>query len=153
MDIGDIIIRRADAAELVDLRHRVLRLGLPRTDAIFDDDESPTSGHFGAFVEGVAVCCATFHLKPWQSAPAFQLRGMATDPDYRGRGVGRAVLDLAEKTMTADRQILQLWCNAREPAVPFYQNAGWAIASERFEIPTAGPHFRMAKRVVPCASA
>jgi GNAT superfamily N-acetyltransferase len=146
MDVEGIIIRRADAAELVDLRHRVLRQGLPREQAIFPGDELPTSGHFGAFADGIAVCCATFHLSQWDDQPAYQLRGMATDTAYRGRGLGRAVLELAEKTITADRRILQLWCNAREIAVPFYQTAGWVIVSERFHIPTAGPHFRMTKR-------
>jgi hypothetical protein len=42
---------------------------------------------------------------------------------------------------------LLLWCNARVPAVPFYREMGWAVVSEPFEIPTAGPHVRMVKRL------
>ena len=41
----------------------------------------------------------------------------------------------------------QLWCNARTPAVGFYQRMGWAVVSDVFEIPTAGPHVRMTKRL------
>ncbi len=142
-----VTVRRATGAEMVDLRHAVLRQGLPRTDAIFSADCVSSSGHFGAFLDGETLCCATFHLNHWEDAAAFQLRGMATHPAYRGRGLGAAVLTLAERTMTAEQNVLQLWCNAREPAVPFYQSMGWKVVSERFEIPTAGPHYKMAKRV------
>ena len=38
-----------------------------------------------------------------------------------------------------------LWCNARVPAVPFYQKHGWQVVSEPFEVPTAGPHVKMIK--------
>jgi hypothetical protein len=40
-----------------------------------------------------------------------------------------------------------MWCNGRQPAAPFYERLGWTIASEAFEIPTAGPHFRITKRL------
>jgi hypothetical protein len=30
-------------------------------------------------------------------------------------------------------------------AIGFYQKLGWKIESEEFEIPTAGPHFKIAK--------
>jgi predicted GNAT family N-acyltransferase len=146
MNLDGIIVRQADGSELIDLRHRVLRAGLPREEAMFAGDEKPTSAHFGAFADGVCVCCASFHLNEWEGKPAYQLRGMATDLAYRGMGLGKAVLELGESTITADGKVPQLWCNAREIAVPFYKSAGWEIVSERFQIPTAGPHFRMTKR-------
>ena len=37
--------------------------------------------------------------------------------------------------------------NARIAAVPFYQSMGWKIVSELFDIPTAGMHHRMIKRM------
>jgi hypothetical protein len=42
-----------------------------------------------------------------------------------------------------------LWCNARRtiPAAGFYQKQGWTIVSDIFEIPTAGPHVKMSKRL------
>jgi len=40
-----------------------------------------------------------------------------------------------------------LWCNARVPAVGFYESLGWRVVSERFEIPTAGPHVKMVRRL------
>ena len=42
-----------------------------------------------------------------------------------------------------------LWCNARVPYVPFYEAMGWRVVSGQFEIPTAGPHVKMLKRLAP----
>jgi GNAT superfamily N-acetyltransferase len=147
VDDRPLTIRRAVADEIVDLRHRVLRSGLPRESAIFPGDELPTSRHFGAFDGPKAVCCATFHLEPWQGEPAWRLRGMATDDNFRGKGVGRALLNFAEEIVISENPIRLFWCNARTPAAQFYQSLDWKIVSDVFEIPTAGPHYVMVKRL------
>jgi GNAT superfamily N-acetyltransferase len=144
-----ITIRRATAAELIDLRHRVLRAGLPREEAVFDGDDLPTSRHFGAFDGAHTVCCATFHRADYENEPAWRLRGMATEEAFRGKGVGREVLNYAEQALRNDDAIRLLWCNARLVAIPFYEGLGWQIVSELFDIPTAGPHHRMIKRLLP----
>ena len=145
-DLGVVKIRRATLADIADLRHRVLRVGLPRESAIFTGDDLPGTRHFAAFYTDRAVSCASFHENPWQAEPAWQLRGMATDDAFRSKGVGRALLAFAESSLRQERSdIHRLWANARVPAVRFYQSLGWAIASEMFDIPTAGPHFRMTK--------
>jgi GNAT superfamily N-acetyltransferase len=149
---SEIVVRPARWEEIVDLRHAVLRQGLPREEAIFPGDDAATSRHCGAFCADVVVGCATFHASEWESEPAWQLRGMATLPEFRGKGVGRAVLE----AMEADFEVAGhppagtlLWCNARTPAVGFYETMGWRVVSERFEIPTAGPHVKMIKRLKP----
>ena len=86
-------------------------------------------------------------LAGWEDSPAWQLRGMATDARYRGKGIGTAVLQLAEKTVIATGFSRLLWCNARVPALAFYERQGWRVMSEQFDIPTAGPHRKMLKRV------
>jgi len=139
-----VIVRRAQPDEIIDLRHRVLRAGLPRHEAVFPGDDLPTSSHFAALSKDAMVLgCATFHLNTWQDRPAFQLRGMATDPAWVGKGIGTAVLNFAVESIKATSPVRQFWCNARLIAIPFYEKLGWRIASERFEIPTAGPHHRM----------
>ena len=40
-----------------------------------------------------------------------------------------------------------LWANCRTPAAVFYSKAGWIKVSDEFEIPTAGPHFKMVRRL------
>jgi predicted GNAT family N-acyltransferase len=143
---GALTIRRATLADVADLRHRVLRIGLPRESAIFDGDDRSTTRHFAAFYTERAVCCATFHENQWQGEPAWQLRGMATDQDFQSKGAGRALLAFAISSLQQEQpSIRRLWANARAPAVRFYQSLGWEIASDEFEIPTAGPHYRITK--------
>jgi GNAT superfamily N-acetyltransferase len=145
--VGQVRVRVGPAKlqDIIDLRHVVLRQGLPREEAIFKGDDAPTTHHFAAFANGNCVGCATFHLNEWEGKPAYQLRGMATAPEFRSGGIGSALLDLAEQTLRSAGPIRQLWCNARTPALNFYKRQGWTAVSDEFFIPTAGPHFRMTK--------
>jgi GNAT superfamily N-acetyltransferase len=146
VDRHALVIRRAEMGEVIDLRHRVLRAGLPRETAVFTGDDLPTTRHFGVFHNAKTICCATFHANQWQGAPAWQLRGMATDDSFRSKGVGRELLLFAEASLREEGPTRQLWANARVPAVRFYQSLGWEIVSAVFDIPTAGPHYKMSKK-------
>jgi GNAT superfamily N-acetyltransferase len=142
-------LRRAPVEELIDLRHDVLRHGLPREAAMFDGDEAPTTRHYGAFEGTTVVGCATLMLNQWEGEPAWQVRGMATDARFRSRGLGAALLGLAEAELGAEcSPVRLLWCNARVPAIRFYEKLGWAVRCEPFDIPTAGPHVKMTKRLL-----
>ena len=139
-----MIIRRISGPEVIDLRHTVLREGLPRETAIFPGDDDPNARHYGAFENGRLLGCVTLHPSKWEDSPAFQLRGMAVVPDLQSRGIGKSLIDFLEQDLSAN-PIRQLWCNARVPAADFYSKLGWRIVSDVFEIPTAGPHVRMTK--------
>ncbi|HEY2586466.1 MAG TPA: GNAT family N-acetyltransferase, partial [Tepidisphaeraceae bacterium] len=82
---------------IIDLRHIVLRQGMPREAAIFDGDHDPTAVHVAAIAGDAVVGCATLHLSRWEDQPAWQLRGMAVAEGYRDSGIGgelvRAVLE------------------------------------------------------------
>lgn len=136
-------IRRVTLDEILDLRHRLLRQGLPREAAIFDGDRSEQAAHFGAFDDGALVGCATLHGSKWENNPAWQLRGMAVTESHQKRGVGRQLLRFIDSESVNAGDERRLWCNARVPAAPFYEKLGWVVVSEVFEIPTAGPHVRM----------
>lgn len=72
----------------------------------------------------------------------WRIRGMATAPHARGRGAGTAVLD----TLLAharERGARRVWCNARTPAVSFYERVGLRVSSEEFELPKIGAHVVM----------
>ena len=155
---SEIITRPVSLEEVVDLRHAVLRQGLPRSEAIFPGDDAPTSLHYGVFHgNGQILCCATLHASQWESEPAWQLRGMATAPEARRQGLGRRLLARMEQDLRSAAartgSPLLLWCNARVPAVQFYQGLRWRVVSDQFDIPTAGPHVRMVKRLQPAPAA
>jgi predicted GNAT family N-acyltransferase len=139
-------VRPVPAGAIVDLRHRVLRPGRPRETAMFDGDDLPTSHHFAAIDGGGRIIgCASFHLNPFEGEPAWQLRGVATDAGWVGRGVGRRVLTAGEADVLGRTPRL-MWCNARAEAVGFYERLGWSVCSETFDVPFVGPHYRMRKR-------
>jgi GNAT superfamily N-acetyltransferase len=139
-------IRPITAEETLPLRHTILRAGLPREMAIFPGDEAKSSRHFGAFLDEKLVGVATIHFATLLDRPdfdpAYQVRGMATAPEVRGLGAGRALLEACiEAARRAGAQ--WIWCNARTPAAGFYTRHGFKTQGGIFDIPTAGPHFRM----------
>jgi arsenate reductase len=75
---------------------------------------------------------------------AWRLRAMAVKSELQGLGLGRNLLrDGADAVKEADHNATMLWCNAREPAVPFYRSCGWEVVSEQFDIEGVGPHYAM----------
>ncbi len=140
------MIRAITAEETIAIRWPVLRPGFPRETAIFAGDDIATAKHFGAFDGGRLVGVASIYLAPMperaDAAPAWQLRGMATLPEVRGRSFGCALLDACVAHARAEHAAL-LWCNARTSAAAFYTKHGWQIVGAEFDIPTVGPHFRM----------
>lgn len=126
-----------DREGLIDLRWHVLRPGRPRSSARFDGDDAPSTVHLAARgAEGRVVGCATLI-----DARGMQLRGMAVDPAWQGRGVGAAIVARAQE-MAAERGV-ELWCNARLSASGFYAACGWDPEGEIFEVPGIGPHVAM----------
>jgi GNAT superfamily N-acetyltransferase len=134
-------VRLVTAAEIIDLRHRVLRAGLPRSMAIFPGDEDAAAIHLAAFDGIHLIGCATLHR---QENGTYQLRGMAVESDRQRGGVGKLLLAEAERRAVANGA-RAVWANCRTPAVPFYAKFGWKIVSDEFIIETAGPHFKMVK--------
>jgi len=145
-----IAIQRVGVDRILELRHRILRAGLPPESARFEGDDAPTTLHFAAFAPGSEsrlAGCLSFMLNSFNHEPAWQLRGMAVDAPDQRRGVGRKLIAHAEEALAREGQAGLLWCNARLPAAGFYEKLGWATVSEVFEIPTAGPHVKMTKRL------
>jgi GNAT superfamily N-acetyltransferase len=67
---------------------------------------------------------------------------MATAEDRRNEGVGTAVLEAVIEHVRRHGGGL-LWCNARTPAVSFYERAEFATRGERWDDPILGPHIAM----------
>ena len=135
------------AEDTISIRWPVLRPGFPRETAIFAGDELTTAKHFGVSFGGSLVGVASIYpaLLPEKpdASPSWQLRGMATLAEFRHAGFGTRLLDACVSHARAERASL-IWCNARTSAATFYAKHGWQIVGEEFDIPTVGPHFRMA---------
>lgn len=142
---------RISLAEIIDLRHRVLRAGLPVETAHFDGDGHAQTWHVASrWLDtddrpGGLICCASFMFVPFENRMGWQLRGMATEPSLQGQGWGKDLLNWAMQKIVEKEYVRFFWCNARQEAYRFYEKQGWEYRSKEFDIPTAGPHRKMSK--------
>lgn len=138
----------ASLEEVIPLRHRILRKGRPVETAYFAEDRDEKTSHFGLFDnEQHLVCCLTITPKSYNGEDAWQLRGMATDELWQGKGLGSQLVQKAIEAIQNQEKKTLIWCNARESAVGFYEKLGWKIDSERFSIEPIGPHYKMVSTI------
>jgi GNAT superfamily N-acetyltransferase len=158
------MIRPISAAETRPLRAAVLRPGTPSERLTYPGDDHADALHVGAFDLGTdggerLVGIASVYPEPppeahrgaipedaYPHGAAFRLRGMATLPESRGAGHGRALLDACFEQVR-ERGAGYLWCNARVVALPFYQAMGLVPVGDAFEIEGIGPHYVMWRAV------
>lgn len=146
-DRSPVLIRPVPAAEVRPLRQLVLRPGRPPGDSVYPGDNDEGTVHLAAFDGGRVAGIASLYreARPGQ-AVGWRLRGMATDPDRRGRGYGAALLAACEDHV-ATHGGGELWCNARVGALGFYRQAGFETVGDEFEVAGIGPHYVMTKLV------
>lgn len=140
------MIRFISLDEVFDIRNIVLREGkMPPGQPRFPSDDVAGVFHLGYFVDDVLVCVASFHpenKEPYTQGVGYQLRGMATLQQYRGKSIGAQLLNFAIVYLRGQRANY-IWCNARKNAVRFYQSIGFEIVSPEFEVAGIGPHYVM----------
>ena len=138
------MVRCISLEETLDLRNRMLRNNVGIDHARFIEDAFSGVFHVGYEKEENIVCVATFIPvnHPKYQANGYQLRGMATDVNHSGKGLGSAVMDFAFDKLRSQR-VQYLWCNARKSATPFYEKLGFYIISDEFIVEGIGPHYQM----------
>jgi GNAT superfamily N-acetyltransferase len=143
-------VERVPAAVTWALRQAVLRPHRQVEEVALSDDDEPTTASFAAVdrdgavlsTARVALAAPPDVLEPPAGAASWQLRGLATRPDLRGRGIGTAVLEGAVAHVARCGGGL-LWCNARLAALPLYRRAGFAPSGEAWDDPEIGRHIVM----------
>jgi predicted GNAT family N-acyltransferase len=129
--------------ELLPLRNALLREGkLTNEQCRNTTDSLPGAFHLGYHINGDLVCIASFHPQSHGdfAGTGYQLRGMATVEEFRGRGIGNQVLNFGIVYLRGQK-VNYLWCNARKKALPFYLNMGFEVISDEFQLPGIGPHY------------
>jgi predicted GNAT family N-acyltransferase len=135
--------------ELLALRNQLLRPGRPLEDCHFPGDNAESALHYGAFAADRLVAIASLLRNPLPNdatTMALQVRGMATLPEYRGRGVASELLRLCVEDACM-QGAERIWCNARRHAVGLYLRQGFASVGEEFDIPGIGPHYQMCREL------
>ncbi|MCB0791719.1 MAG: GNAT family N-acetyltransferase [Flavobacteriales bacterium] len=138
-------IRKIPVEDTLDLRQRVLRPHQSAADLVFTHDRDPDAFHLGAFAADMLIGVASFTPEAHEEVAGlrpYRLRGMAVRPEHRKKGVGAALMDTGRQEMAA-RGCDILWCNARTPAVAFYQRQGMRVIGPPFVIEGIGEHRAM----------
>ncbi|MGH8991374.1 MAG: GNAT family N-acetyltransferase [Acidimicrobiia bacterium] len=140
-----MLVAEIEAAQTYDLRRRVLRGGRAEHLA-FPEDDRPGAFHLGARLVAGGPIVAVASLSPEPTPhrperPAARLRGMVTEPDLQGQGLGRVLLAEATARLRVDG-VEVLWANARDNALGFYDRLGFETLGEGFLAGPAGdiPH-------------
>lgn len=78
-----------------------------------------------------------------------QLRQVAVEPAVQRQGIGRALVEAAERR-AAMEGAREIWLNARDTAYRFYASLGYGFDGEQFESElTRIPHRRMSRTIDP----
>lgn len=135
--------------DLLPIRNEVLRDGkLTPNECRFPTDEVEGVFHLGYFADDILSSITSLSPQNYngQAGNGYQLRGMATLAQHRGKGFGGELIDYAVNHLH-DKQADYIWCNARKVAVKFYQRSGFEIISNEFEIKGIGPHYVMRRKL------
>lgn len=128
----------------LDLRSRILRNGKPLLECTFPTDQVEGIFHLAFYVDEEIATIASFFPNSYKDNKelGYQLRGMATDLQYLGKGYGKQLIEFAVEYIK-NTNAQYIWCNARSSAIKFYQKLGFETVSEEFEIAGVGPHYEM----------
>jgi GNAT superfamily N-acetyltransferase len=140
----NLTITPLSATALRPLRRRVLRPHQTLDELEYPGENHPDAGHLGALLDGRVVGAVTVVPEAREGADPrwWRLRGMATDPDLQGRGIGTRLVAAARGHVAAHGGT-GIWCHARSPAAPFYVRQGFVQTGEEWEEPLMGPHVAM----------
>lgn len=142
-------IKQINAADTYTLRQSVLRPDHSLENVHFDGDEDDQTFHLGAFEKNKLVSISSFYFErhpDFDVENQYRLRGMATAPEFRGKGISSSLLETAFPIIK--QNLCQLvWCNARMTALDFYKKVGFIEYGSVFDIKTIGPHIVVSKKI------
>jgi N-acetylglutamate synthase-like GNAT family acetyltransferase len=126
--------------QMVQLRLELLRIPLGLSFTKDQLDKEKDDFLIGAFENGdITGCCVLTRHDPG----TVQLRQMAVKKDIQAKGVGRKIVEYAEKTAVAGGYSV-LMMHARNTALGFYRKCGYEIKGNEFMEVTI-PHHHMEK--------
>jgi len=114
-----------------------------RSHLIPPDSDGSQADHSGPG----AVTCPPFPGLDSTTRPAIQIRQMGTLDAYRRRGHASRIITALEDASATNFSANYGFLQAREPAIPFYADAGWLEIGDRFDISDIGPHATMWKKL------
>ena len=113
----------------------------PGPECKLDADDQEGTFHFGVKHQSRVVSVGTFlpQEHPELNAADYRLRAMATDVDFRNKGVGRALILGAMAELRA-HSVKGVWADARHSALGFYARLDWEVTGPSYVVPKRGLH-------------
>ena len=139
------LIKFISAEDTLPIRNEILRNGkLSLDECRFTGDVDEGSFNLGLFVEGKLVSIVSFHKRNHVDyyGKGYQLLGMATLNEHRGKGYGNKLINFAVVFLKRQK-VEYVWCNARKITYHFYFRLNFKFISDEHEIPGVGPHRNM----------
>lgn len=144
-------IRLVTTQETLPLRKKVLKPFLTEEECVNPGDDLTSTYHLGLFFENKLASISTFIQEGHPDFPSefpYRLRGMATDADFQGQGLGGILLQHGVEFLR-QKNCDFLWFNARIKAFSFYEKLGFTYHGPLFDIKDIGPHKVMYKVLIP----
>ncbi len=142
-----VIVRRPisalDFALYFDLRWRVLREPWTTDRESGKDEHEDDAVHLMAYVDQRLAGVGRLNFN---TPTEGQIRYMAVEPSFRGRGIGSMILGKLEEFARSNGSTT-LVLNAREAVVPFYQKHGYAVSGAAGKLFDCIVHWRMFKNL------
>ncbi len=125
------------------LRWEILRKPWKQPYGSERDEMESNAIHIVAIHDNKVVGVARLHFNSPEEA---QVRYMAVDERYRGKGIGSKMLQMMEK-MALNRGAVKIILDARENAVEFYRKNGYEIVRPSKVLFGEIKHFLMEKKI------
>ncbi|MDO5636517.1 MAG: GNAT family N-acetyltransferase [Myroides sp.] len=135
--------------DVIEMRHKVLKIGQPIETCHFEGDLDEGTTHFGAFLKNELVGAVTMMLKKtntYKVHPVYRLTGLSILEEHQHKNIGKRLLHFAEEYISKKGSVM-IWCFARDYAVPFYKKNGYQLNVQEVVIPYIGSHRIMFKFV------
>ncbi|MGQ9644699.1 MAG: GNAT family N-acetyltransferase [Ignavibacterium sp.] len=126
-----------------DLRWRILRAPWNQPKGSEQDDLEGQAIHIIAVEADRIVGGGRAHFNTDDDA---QIRYMAVEKDWQGKGVGKLILNELERRII-EKGARKIILHARENVVKFYEKAGYKIVKPSHTLFGSIPHFLMEKTI------
>ncbi|HWI91322.1 MAG TPA: GNAT family N-acetyltransferase [Flavisolibacter sp.] len=142
MEIKIICHSNDEYEQMINLRVTQLLLPIGVPASYIQKENEKHDILIGAFENNETIGCCV--LTPRENG-VIQLRQMTVREDYRGKKIGAAIVQFAEK-VARENNFSILMMHARDPVIDFYKKSGYLIAGEQFFEVGMG-HHKMQKQL------
>ena len=133
----------AEFQQYYHLRWRILRQPWNQPEGSEKDNEEDHCYHVIAIENNTIAGVARLQFAEKNCT---QLRYMAVDDAFQGQGVGRLIVEHMEQ-YAKENNAYELFLNARENAVRFYEKLGYKITEKSYLLFDSIQHYKMMKKL------